>query len=155
MSNQVPNSLPAVRASREALALAVRAGKGVLVSRAGEIADASPRTLGDALNGPGLLLVHAPFLSRRIGMRLQGATFDLAELFAFVRPGRFAVPTAQGLGDALAMGHALTIEDEDAPSPHRRSFDERSRRARGEDREGAVAAALHMAKASWVWAERR
>lgn len=153
MNHQAPNALPAGRASSEALALAVRAGKGVLVSRAGEIADLNPRALGDALKGPGLLLVHAPFLSRRIGMRLQGPIFDLAELFAFVHPARFAVPTAQGLADALAMGRALAIEDE-ALLLHEiagRLLADLGGLA-GEDRDSALAAAIHMSNSGWIWA---
>jgi ATP-dependent DNA helicase DinG len=144
----------AVRDSCSALALAVRAGRGVLVSRAGEIADASPHALDATLRGPGLLLVHAPFLSRRLGVRLHGAIFDLAELFAFVHPARFATPTPQGLAAALGIsGAAVTVEDE-ALLLHRLSDRLLTDLggAEGEERERAIAASVHMARGAWPWA---
>jgi ATP-dependent DNA helicase DinG len=144
----------AIRESCSSLALAVRAGHGVLVSREGEIAQASPHSLAAALQGAGLLLVHAPFLSRRLGVRLQGVIFDLAELFAFVHPARFATPTPQGLAAALGLsGGAVTIEDEALLLP--RLSDRLLTDLGGleaEERESAIAAAVHMARGGWPWA---
>ena len=49
-----------------------------------------------------LLLVNAPLVATRLGYPdLSG--LDLLELFAFVRPARFVVPTAKGLAHALDL----------------------------------------------------
>lgn len=52
------------------------------------------------------LLCHAPAIARRLGIRRFPA-FDLLELFAFVMPARFCVPTPRGLAAELGLdaGH--------------------------------------------------
>ncbi|MFM8799999.1 MAG: ATP-dependent DNA helicase [Tagaea sp.] len=48
------------------------------------------------------ILVHAPAQSRRLGLeRIAG--YDALELFAFVRPAKFCVPTPRGLAVALGL----------------------------------------------------
>jgi ATP-dependent DNA helicase DinG len=138
--------------SAHALALAVRAGRGLLVSRDGEFCEAGPDPLARALSGQGLLLVHAPFLSRRLGQSLRGKIFDLAELFAFIHPASFATPTAQGLADALGLGTAPTLDDE-AALLHRLADRLLADLAAAppDDRASAVAAARVMARADWSW----
>jgi ATP-dependent DNA helicase DinG len=65
------------------------------------------------------LVSHAPYLIDRLGLIAPEARelrrgahamrhFDVAELFLFVRPAQFAVPTARGIARALGLG----IEDE-------------------------------------------
>ncbi|MFC3071041.1 ATP-dependent DNA helicase [Phenylobacterium soli] len=54
-----------------------------------------------------VLLAHAAMTARRLGLHAPPRSpriFDALELFAFVRPARFAAPSAAGL--ALAMGMA-------------------------------------------------
>ncbi len=61
--------------------------------------------------GPPPLVCHAPATSRRLGFKT--ATFhDVLELFAFVRPARFCVPTPAGLAAALDISLADSSEDE-------------------------------------------
>ena len=49
-----------------------------------------------------LLLLNAPLVATRLGYPdLSG--LDLLELFAFVHPARFVVPTAKGLAHALDL----------------------------------------------------
>ncbi len=49
-----------------------------------------------------ILLLNAPLVANRLGYPdLSG--LDLLELFAFVHPARFCVPTARGLAQALGM----------------------------------------------------
>src|SRR6188768_1262204 len=49
-----------------------------------------------------LLILNAPLVASRLGYPdLSG--LDLLELFAFVHPARFAVPTPKGLADALGL----------------------------------------------------
>jgi ATP-dependent DNA helicase DinG len=55
------------------------------------------------------ILCHAPATARRLSLR-RLAAYDVLELFAFVRPLDFCVPTPRGLGEALGieMGHRPT-----------------------------------------------
>jgi ATP-dependent DNA helicase DinG len=76
----------------------------VWVSGDGEIEelplkDAAQRIRGSA---PRPLLCHGPAAARRLDMD-PFPCFDLLELFAFVRPAAFCVPTPRGLSEALAM----------------------------------------------------
>ncbi|HVO16120.1 MAG TPA: ATP-dependent DNA helicase [Alphaproteobacteria bacterium] len=48
------------------------------------------------------LLCHLPATARRLGLG-RFAAFDLLELFAFVHPGRFCLPTVRGLAEALGL----------------------------------------------------
>src|ERR671917_556518 len=49
-----------------------------------------------------LVMLNAPLVGQRLGYPdLSG--LDLLELFAFVHPARFAVPTPKGLAAALAI----------------------------------------------------
>ena len=48
------------------------------------------------------IMLNAPLTGQRLGYPdLSG--LDLLELFAFVHPARFAVPTPKGLADALGL----------------------------------------------------
>lgn len=98
-----------------------------------------------------VILLNAPLTAQRLGYPdLSG--LDLLELFAFLRPARFMVPTPRGLartlgiaepeGDAAvasflrdAAGAMLTIAEGDWP-----------------EREGAWHAAQSLAKLRWSWA---
>src|SRR6476646_6339004 len=52
--------------------------------------------------GEPLILLNAPLVGQRLGYA-EISGLDLLELFAFVHPARFAVPTAKGLCDVLAL----------------------------------------------------
>lgn len=51
------------------------------------------------------LVVHAPATAARLGLDSLAAR-DLLELYAFVRPARFCLPTVRGLGEALDLACA-------------------------------------------------
>ena len=95
------------------------------------------------------LLCHRPTAAARLG--LSGlAAFDLLELFAFVRPASFCVPTARGV--ALALGLASPENDEAAAVSLRQSalrlLAELAARREGRDTLGL---AWTMAEAGWSW----
>ena len=57
------------------------------------------------------LLVNRVMAAKRLGVPVLAA-FDLLELFAFIRPARFCLPTIAGLLSALTIqGEAATAED--------------------------------------------
>src|SRR5881628_2476636 len=73
-----------------------------LASGDGEVREASRgEAIARAAETPHIIL-NAPLVGQRLGYpELSG--LDLLELFAFVHPARFAVPTAAGLSRALGL----------------------------------------------------
>ena len=57
------------------------------------------------------LLVHARSVARRLNLR-DWRCYDLLELFAFVLPGQFCLPTPRGLVAALGMAPPASLEDQ-------------------------------------------
>ena len=58
-----------------------------------------------------VILLNAPLTASRLGYpSLSG--LDLLELFAFVRPAQFCVPTARGMARALGLDAPVTPEEE-------------------------------------------
>ena len=99
-----------------------------------------------------LLMLNAPLVASRLGYPdLSG--LDLLELFAFVHPARFMVPTPKGLATALGLAEAAdeggvarlllaaaqkllaTLADPDWP-----------------ERQGAWDGAQALGRARWTWA---
>ncbi|MGK6319078.1 ATP-dependent DNA helicase [Sphingomonas sp. DT-204] len=98
-----------------------------------------------------VLLLNAPLVGQRLGHpELSG--LDLLELFAFVRPAVFAVPTPKGLAQVLRI-EAPASDADVAPF---------LRRAAGAllemlgadwpEREGAWTAAQNLMRLRWTWA---
>src|SRR5918996_6465301 len=73
-----------------------------LASGDGEVREASRgEAIARAAETPHIIL-NAPLVGQRLGYpELSG--LDLLELFAFIHPARFAVPTAAGLSRALGL----------------------------------------------------
>src|SRR5438046_1595379 len=89
----VPLPLPALHATHAGIWLAGADGQARESSR-GE-------TIARAAETPHIIL-NAPLVGQRLGYpELSG--LDLLELFAFLHPARFAVPTAAGLSRALGL----------------------------------------------------
>ena len=59
-------------------------------------------TAGLSARAKAPLLVHAPSTARRLRVERFFA-FDLLELYAFVRPASFALPTPKGLAEVLGL----------------------------------------------------
>jgi ATP-dependent DNA helicase DinG len=98
-----------------------------------------------------LIMLNAPLVASRLGYPdLSG--LDLLELFAFVHPARFAVPTPRGLAEALGM----------APPPDEAAAARFLREAAARlletvvgdwpEREGAWTAARALGRLRWPWA---
>jgi ATP-dependent DNA helicase DinG len=98
------------------LAAAVLKGTGVAIQSA--TGESEPLAAAEGLGRlarEAHLVCHAPYLIDRLALIAQAPSqarraayqvrhFDVAELFLFVRPAQFAVPTAQGLARALGIG---------------------------------------------------
>lgn len=146
---------PAFAAARtrlpEAPAVAVATQAAVWVSATGEVETLS---LTEAARRAGaaaaVFVCNGPFVARRLGLASLVA-LDVLELFAFVRPARFVVPTARGLALALMLDPPTTAEGEAAIlfDIGRALLAELSASAREE----AAAIGQAMAAAGWPWGE--
>jgi ATP-dependent DNA helicase DinG len=98
-----------------------------------------------------VIMLNAPLVGQRLGYpELSG--LDLLELFAFVHPARFAVPTPKGL--AHALGISPPERDDEAASFLLRAAAELLERMEGvwPEREGAWATAQALYRLRWPWA---
>ncbi len=100
-----------------------------------------------------LLLMNAPLVASRLGYPdLSG--LDVLELFAFVHPAKFCVPTPRGLA------HALDLQEpqNDAAVPAllqaaAGALVAACERAEWREREGAWSALQSLARLRWPWAQ--
>jgi ATP-dependent DNA helicase DinG len=100
-----------------------------------------------------LLLLNAPLVATRLGYPdLSG--LDLLELYAFVHPARFVVPTPKGL--AHALGLAEPESDSEVPVLLQQAAGallDRCESADWPEREGAWSALQSLARLRWPWAQ--
>lgn len=138
-----PLPLPALHASHAGIWLTDAAGHARQVDRGAAIAAAaaSPH-----------LLINAPLTGERLGYsELSG--LDLLELFAFVHPAGFAVPTADGLSAALGLA---APGDEAAIAAHLQRLASALLTAAVDpawpERDGAWHSAAALSRQRWGWA---
>ncbi len=82
--------------------LAVNARQAAILTTDGEIQILPHEQARLLIHKQPVMVCHAPYTRQRLGAQdLYG--FDLLELFAFVHPARFAVPTPVGLAGALGL----------------------------------------------------
>lgn len=91
-----------------ATSLAVQAGRWAALTADGEVLSGSVAQGGVPTDAP-VLVCHLPYVVTRVN--LAARPMDVLELFAFVRPAVFCVPTIGGIARALAMDIPQTAED--------------------------------------------
>ncbi|CAA7613369.1 ATP-dependent DNA helicase [Magnetospirillum sp. UT-4] len=101
------------------------------------------------------LLCHAPSVVARLGAEHFPA-LDLLELFAFVRPARFCLPTPRGVAEALGLARPADLEDEAEAllRATRMLLEELAARTNGDTARRAAdtrSVAWAMARAGWGW----
>jgi ATP-dependent DNA helicase DinG len=121
-----------------------------------DLAEAARRAGGDSLfRAVPPILCHARATASRLKIDPFPA-FDLLELFAFVRPARFCLPTPRGLAAALGLAPPEDFESQAATlhAVAERLLAEAGRLRHGNDgRAGqAVPVARVMARGGWPWA---
>ncbi|MEI6558548.1 MAG: helicase C-terminal domain-containing protein [Rhodospirillaceae bacterium] len=111
---------------------------------------AAARRLTD---GP-VLVCHAPPLARRLGLGHERfEAFDVLELFAFVCPARFCLPTPRGLAEALEQPAPATPAAEAlALALVTEALLRRLGQPRGDERSDPVAVAWALGTVGWRWA---
>lgn len=91
-------------------ALAVNAREAALLTQEGELVLCSHEKARLMIGNSPALACHIPYTRHRLGAKdLLG--FDLLELFAFVHPAAFCVPTPTGLCNALGLTRPEHFED--------------------------------------------
>lgn len=159
-----PDSQPAAPAASSLTAIVPRPGGGAVgVSEDGEFLEWSPQEAVALLQSQPLLLCHRRFTARRAagsetrnggtrGKRLHPGHFDVLDLFAFVHPARFCVPTPRGVARALSLSEPTDAEDA-ALSLHLavRSLLQTLSRPDYPDREESIALAKAMKEGGWPW----
>ncbi len=138
-----PLAFPALHASHAGIWIAAPDGTVRTVGKSEAVARAAET--------PHIML-NAPLVAQRLGYaELSG--LDLLELFAFVHPARFAVPTAKGLADVLEIGAATG--DEAVPRlllAATQKLLATLGNPQWPEREGAWDAAQALARLRWPWA---
>jgi len=96
----------------DAPAFAVSLRHGVLLTGDGEIDTLTPRQFSEHL-GPDFqpLVCHGPMIARRMSTGAF-ACLDILELFTFVRPAEFTLPTVRGVAESLGLAIPSTLERE-------------------------------------------
>jgi ATP-dependent DNA helicase DinG len=140
----MPASLPypALHATHGGIWIAHPDGRVEAVGRGAAVARAADTPM---------IMLNAPLIGNRLGYPdLNG--LDLLELFAFVHPARFAVPTPKGLANALGLPEpsgeeaaALFLRDAAAALLDTLAAD-------WPEREGAWASAQALSRLRWAWA---
>jgi ATP-dependent DNA helicase DinG len=100
-----------------------------------------------------IIVLNSPLVSQRLGYP-DLAGLDLLELFAFVHPARFMVPTIKGVADALGLAHPET--EADAPRVIRAATQELLAQLSAPDwreREGAWEGAQALHRLRWEWGQ--
>jgi len=91
-------------------ALCVNATQAALLTTDGEIQLVSHAKAQQLIHDTPILVCHAPHTCQKLGAPDIKA-FDILELFAFVHPARFCVPTPFGLAKALGLPLPEGLED--------------------------------------------
>ncbi|WP_166039825.1 ATP-dependent DNA helicase [Sphingosinicella sp. YJ22] len=125
---------------------------GIWIARADGVTEAVGRgeAISRAADTP-MILMNAPLVGSRLGYPdLSG--LDLLELFAFVFPARFAVPTPHGLAQALELEPPAS--DAEAADFLRRAAAKLLAVLDGDwpEREGAWTSAQALGRLRWPWA---
>jgi ATP-dependent DNA helicase DinG len=91
-------------------AIYVSAREGYVLNEDGELKCLAHEGIRRLLHTKPALVCHAPYTCGKLGIDSMMA-YDLLELFAFIHPATFAVPTPAGLAKALGISAPQSAED--------------------------------------------
>ncbi|MGB2495386.1 MAG: ATP-dependent DNA helicase [Candidatus Puniceispirillaceae bacterium] len=123
----------------------------IWISDAGEIATIDRQTAVARLSRSVPLVCHRRWSEARAGHEIE-TCLDVMELYAFVRPARFCLPTPRGLAAQLALPRPAEGEDMAALLPRAAYtlLDELAAAPDAQRREAAAIATM-MAASGWPW----
>jgi ATP-dependent DNA helicase DinG len=125
---------------------------GIWVAAGGEVREASRGEAIARLAETPHIILNAPLIGQRLGYA-DVSGLDLLELFAFIHPARFAVPTVAGL--ARACGIEPPSDDAAAASALAGIAEALLGRLSADDwpeREGAWTSNASLTRLGWAWA---
>jgi len=134
--------------------LAVNTRQAALLTADGELQTLPHAQAQLVLHKKPVMVCHAPYTRLRLGTE-ELLAFDILELFAFVHPATFCVPTPSGL--AKAMGLKVPKDFEDYPFTLMEAAQALLADLQREERQGKKADPLEIAKAmgqngaGWPW----
>jgi ATP-dependent DNA helicase DinG len=148
-SDLVPPSEPILLP--DAPALAVGLTEAIWLTPDGEIATLGLAEAAKRARAEPPLLCHGRAMARRLGVS-PFAALDVLELFAFVRPAQFCLPTPRGLAAALGLARPQGLADEALAlvGASRALLGELAAIAADDD---APIIAAAMARGGWGWGE--
>lgn len=91
-------------------AVAVNARQAAILTTDGEIRIVDHIMAAQIINTQPVLVCHAPYTCKTLGLADINA-FDILELFAFVHPAQFCVPTPVGLSKKLGISIPTSFDD--------------------------------------------
>lgn len=91
-------------------AICVNARQAAILTTDGEIRVLNHDTASKVIDKQSVLLCHAPYTCKTLNTTNVNC-FDLLELFAFVHPAKFCVPTPVGLSKALGLAPPSSFDD--------------------------------------------
>jgi len=106
---------PEHQATRKLSFLVAGAAHALCLDEVGELREIDPSIAEKQIADGSTVVCHGPFTAKRLGLKniqRSGAHLDILELFAFVRPAQFCLPTVRGLARTLGLPEPLTLEDE-------------------------------------------
>ncbi|PCI57047.1 MAG: helicase [Alphaproteobacteria bacterium] len=110
MSAEQAIPIPAKISLPDIPAIVANARECVILSDEGELQTLPHQDAQSLLYNKTALVCHAPHTKKRLGYD-EFYTFDVLELFAFVHPTKFCVPTPVGLARALGLSVPEAFED--------------------------------------------
>ncbi len=111
MSTPVQQPTPSSITLPAIAALTVSACEAALLTEDGELKILPHGQAQMDIHKRPVMVCHAPYTQARLGQNTALVPFDVLELFAFVHPARFCVPTPAGLAQALGLSLPPSFED--------------------------------------------
>ena len=150
--NEVSATLAPTVALPGAPTLTAGPGGAVWISAEGEVEEIDHAEAARRASGEAPIVCHAPALARRLGTT-RLAAYDVLELFAFVRPAQFCLPTARGLSTALSLAapDGLASEAAAVRAAAQALLAELARATQSDEDRDAAAVAAVMAHGGWAW----
>ena len=141
-------------------AIAAGAGGAALRHADGTLERLARPAAAEAFKAGPLIVCHAGFTARRLGLSQPGRRAgglpphaDVAELFAFVHPARPVIPSPAGLARALGLAPPATLEDAAACVAEAARILLETLSLLGEkDRDECRALAAMAGRSGWAWA---
>ncbi|MGE3334362.1 MAG: ATP-dependent DNA helicase [Rhodospirillaceae bacterium] len=122
-----------------------------ILDTSGEISVKKAAMAGQLMAAARPILCHAPATAARLKTERFPA-HDILELFAFVRPASFCLPTIGGVAAALGLTPPATLEDKPETLLHAvRHLLEELKRIGDLEAKTLAAAAGAMARGGWAW----